>query len=88
MTVTRTIEEQVKAQLAAAFATDADALAPEASLRDDLGADSLALVEALHGLEERLGILLPDADSFLLDLATVGDVVRAFAARAAEEPAR
>jgi acyl carrier protein len=46
---------------------------PEKSLVDDLGADSLALVELVLALEEEFGVKIPDDKCD--ELKTVGDVV-------------
>lgn len=46
----------------------------EASLADDLGADSLAAVELVMALEEASGITIDDAD--VETLKTVGDIVK------------
>jgi acyl carrier protein len=48
-------------------------VAPEKSFTDDLGADSLAIVELVLALEEEFGIKIPDdqVDS----IKTVGDAV-------------
>lgn len=40
---------------------------------DDLGADSLDVVEMLMEIEDTLGVSIPDAD--VLDLKTINDVV-------------
>ena len=45
----------------------------EASFIDDLGADSLDLVELIMALEEEFGIEIPDTDAE--KVVTVGDVV-------------
>ena len=45
----------------------------EASFIDDLGADSLDLVELIMALEEEFGIEIPDGDAE--KVVTVGDVV-------------
>jgi acyl carrier protein len=45
----------------------------EASLADDLGADSLAAVELVMALEEAAGISIDDADA--AKLKTVGDIM-------------
>lgn len=45
----------------------------EASFIDDLGADSLDIVELVMALEEEFDIEIPDADAE--KVATVGDVV-------------
>jgi acyl carrier protein len=46
----------------------------EASFVDDLGADSLDVVELVMALEDAFGIDIPDDD--VAGLKTVGDVVR------------
>ncbi|HEV2999812.1 MAG TPA: acyl carrier protein [Solirubrobacteraceae bacterium] len=71
------IEARVRAELATRFALPDGELDDGDSLRDDLGADSLAIAEALAALEHRLGVELPDTDEFLAGLQTVGDLVRA-----------
>jgi acyl carrier protein len=45
----------------------------EASLADDLGADSLAAVELVMALEEAAGISIDDGDA--AKLKTVGDIM-------------
>ena len=49
------------------------AITPEASFIDDLGADSLDIVELIMALEEEFDIEIPDADAE--KVVTVGDVV-------------
>lgn len=48
---------------------------PDARLDADLGADSLAVVEVVFGLEERYGIRLPD--DVVRGLGTVSDLIAA-----------
>ena len=50
-----------------------NAVAQEASFIDDLGADSLDIVEQIMALEEEFDIEIPDADAE--KVVTVGDVV-------------
>ena len=50
-----------------------NAVAQEASFIDDLGADSLDIVELIMALEEEFDIEIPDADAE--KVVTVGDVV-------------
>lgn len=50
-----------------------DRIVPEASLLDQLGADSLDLVELAMNLEDQFGVTIDDAD--IGQLKTVGDVV-------------
>jgi acyl carrier protein len=75
------IAVRVRAALAKAFAVDEEVLIPEASLYDDVGADSLALMELICALEEDLGIQVPETVEFALAIRTVGDLVEAFETR-------
>ena len=52
---------------------ESDEVTPEASLADDLGADSLASVELVMALEEAAGIHIDDAE--VTNLKTVGDII-------------
>lgn len=52
---------------------EADAVAEAASFKDDLGADSLDLVEVVMALEERLDIAIPEEE--LTDIKTVGQAI-------------
>ena len=54
-------------------------LVPEANLLDDLGADSLDVVELVMALEEEFGIEVPDAD--VENIRTIGDIVTYIGAR-------
>ena len=53
---------------------EAEQVTPEASLSDDLGADSLAAVELVMALEEACGVTIDDAD--VAGLKTVGDIMK------------
>jgi len=46
----------------------------EANIKDDLGADSLAVVDLAMSLEDEFGIEIPDNE--LENVKTVGDVVK------------
>ena len=50
-----------------------DAVTEDAAFIDDLGADSLDIVELIMALEEEFDIEIPDADAE--KVVTVGDVV-------------
>ena len=50
-----------------------DEVTPEASLTDDLGADSLDAVEIGNSIEEKTGVAISDED--LPTLKTVQDIV-------------
>ena len=47
---------------------------PEAKFIDDLGADSLDIVELVMALEDEYGIEIPDVDAEKIQ--TVGDAIR------------
>jgi acyl carrier protein len=55
------------------LSVDADAVTDAATFKDDLGADSLDLVEVVMALEEKLDISIPEED--LADIKTVGQAV-------------
>ncbi len=59
---------------------DKDSLSPEANLLDDLGADSLDVVELVMALEEEFSIEVPDDD--VENIRTVGDIVQYIETRA------
>ena len=50
-----------------------DSVTPQASFLDDLGADSLDVVELMMALEEKYNLEIPDADAE--KIKTVEDVV-------------
>jgi len=52
---------------------DADAVVEDATFKDDLGADSLDLVELVMALEERMDISIPEEE--LEGIKTVGQAV-------------
>ncbi len=57
------IEEKVKKLIAEKLDVDISDVVPEASLIDDLGADSLAIVELIMTMEEEFDIEVPDEDA-------------------------
>jgi acyl carrier protein len=59
---------------------DEGELVPEASLLDDLGADSLDVVELVMALEEAFGIEVPDEDAE--NIRTIADICEYVEARA------
>ena len=54
--------EKMRDIIVETLACDAEQVTLEASLADDLGADSLAAVELVMALEEASGIKIDDAD--------------------------
>ena len=67
------IFEKIKNIIVEQLQVSETAITEEASFIDDLGADSLDLVELIMALEEEFGIEIPDADAE--KVVTVGDVV-------------
>ncbi len=67
------IFEQVKNALAKQFELDPETITPETNLIDDLGADSLDVVELIMSLEDEFGIAISDEDA--AQLYTVGRIV-------------
>ena len=67
------IEDKVKKIIAEKLDVDISDVVPEASLIDDLGADSLAIVELIMTMEEEFDIEVPDEDAE--KLATVKEAV-------------
>ena len=65
--------ERVKNVIVDQLSVDADEVTLEASFVDDLGADSLDVVELIMGLETELDIQIPDEDAE--KISTVGDAV-------------
>jgi acyl carrier protein len=57
------IDEKVKNIIVEQLGVSADEVVPEASFVDDLGADSLDLVELIMVLEEEFGKEIPDEDA-------------------------
>jgi len=68
------IEEKVKNIIVEQLGVSADEVVPEASFVDDLGADSLDLVELVMVLEEEFGKEIPDEEAEKIQ--TVQDAVQ------------
>lgn len=64
--------EKVQAMLAEALNLSPEKVTPDAKIVDDLGADSLDVVELLSQLEDEYGITIPDDE--VEALVTVADV--------------
>ncbi|MBC2714155.1 MAG: acyl carrier protein [Desulfobacteraceae bacterium] len=67
------IEDKVKKLIAEKLDVDISDVVPDASLIDDLGADSLAIVELIMTMEEEFDIEVPDEDAE--KLATVKEAI-------------
>lgn len=68
------IFEKVRAILVEQLDVDEDAVTLESSIIDDLGADSLDVVDMVMSLEEEFDIEIPDED--IEGMKTVGDIVK------------
>jgi acyl carrier protein len=66
-------EAKVKEIIAKELEVDVKQLQPEAKFIEDLGADSLDIVELVMALEEEFGLDIPDEDAD--KLKTVGDAM-------------
>ncbi len=73
--------EKVRDIIVETLSCEADEVTMEASLTEDLGADSLDAVELNIALEEQLGISIADEDR--PNMKTVGDIVRYLEAKEA-----
>lgn len=60
------IEQKVKSAVAEQLGIDVESISNEASFMDDLGADSLDLVELVMSFENEFGLTIPDEDSATL----------------------
>ncbi|MCB9619301.1 MAG: acyl carrier protein [Sandaracinus sp.] len=67
------IAEKVKEIISQQLDVDMANIKPEAAFIDDLGADSLAIVELVLAFEEQFEIDIPDEDTE--KIRTVGDAV-------------
>lgn len=65
--------EKVKSVLAQQFELDPESITMDTNLVDDLGADSLDVVELIMSLEDEFGIAISDNDA--AQLYTVGRIV-------------
>ena len=70
---TEEIFEKVKTVIVEQLGIDEESVKMDPSFLDDLGADSLDIVEFIMALEEEFGLEIPDED--VEKIATVKDVV-------------
>ncbi len=66
--------EKLRAILVDQLDVDEDAVTMESSIIDDLGADSLDVVDMVMSLEEEFDIEIPDEE--IEGMKTVGDIVK------------
>jgi acyl carrier protein len=76
------IEKRVKEIIVEQLGVNENEVTPEAKFVDDLGADSLDLVELVMALEEEYNIEISDEDAE--KILTVGDVIEYIQAHASQ----
>jgi acyl carrier protein len=69
-----TLYDEIKEMITTELALDKKVVVPEARLQDDLGADSLGLLNLAEAIDARYGIELQGDD--LVDIANVGELVK------------
>jgi len=67
------IAERVAELVADQLGADRDKVVPDAHFIDDLGADSLDVVELVMRIEEEFGVSIPDVDAE--GIQTVGEAI-------------
>ncbi len=66
--------EKVRAILSEQFDVEEDTVTNETKIADDLGADSLDVVDLLMSIEDEFEIEIPDSE--IENVKTVGDLVK------------
>jgi acyl carrier protein len=69
-----TLYDEIKKIIVTELALDKEVVIPEAHLQDDLGADSLGLLNLAEAIDARYGIELQGDE--LVDIANVGELVK------------
>ncbi len=77
------VEERIRKIIAEQLDVQAGEVVPEASFTDDLGADSLDLVELVMGMEEEFGIEISDEEAERIQ--TVQDAINFVEERTTKE---
>lgn len=65
--------EKIRALISDQLDIDEDKITMESAVIEDLGADSLDIVDLIMGLEEEFNVEIPDET--VEDIKTVGDIV-------------
>lgn len=86
MATTTDVSDKIIQALAEYLKRDAGTIKPTHHLRDDLGLDSMAVIEMLYRIEEVFNLQIPDQD--LVGLTTVGHVITYVQGRVAPAPAK
>lgn len=67
------LQDKIIKMIASKLSKKVEEVTLQSNLVDDLGADSLDIVELLMMLEDEYGITIPDQDA--MKLSTIGDIV-------------
>jgi acyl carrier protein len=67
------VEDKIKEIIIEQLGVSAEEVVPEASFIDDLGADSLDIVELVMAIEEEFGLEIPDEDAERMQ--SIGDAI-------------
>ena len=70
---TTSVEQKVKSIIAEQLGVGEDEIKPESSFIEDLGADSLDIVELVMAMEEEFEVEIPDEEAE--NIKTVGDAI-------------
>jgi len=73
MSANAAIEAKVKSIIAEQLGVGEDEIKPESNFIDDLGADSLDIVELVMAMEEEFEVEIPDDEAE--NIKTVGDAI-------------
>lgn len=65
--------DKVKDLIVDVLSADADDITSATDIQNDLGADSLDVVDLIQAIEDEFGVDIPDEDS--QNIKTVGDIV-------------
>jgi acyl carrier protein len=77
------VEEKIKEIIVEQLGVAEEEVIPEASFLDDLGADSLDLVELVMAIEEEFGLEIPDDD--VEKMQTIQDAISYVEERAVKD---
>jgi acyl carrier protein len=67
------VEDKIREIIVEQLGVTAEEVVPEASFIDDLGADSLDIVELVMAIEEEFGLEIPDEDAERMQ--SIGDAI-------------
>src|SRR5437899_5967856 len=79
----KSIEEKVKDIIVEQLGVNPEQVTPQASFIEDLGADSLDIVELVMAFEEEFGVEVPDEEAEKLQ--TVGDGIKYIEGKAKQQ---